>query len=99
MTSKKGRNKNSLIKLDGSLSAYDVAKTKAQLLKGLENHSGIMIDIEGITECDTLGIQLLCSTEKTAKLQKKHFSISAKSELCWTVARNIGLDLEPYLNT
>lgn len=96
---KKDGNENSLIKLEGSLSAYDVAEVKTKLLEGLKSNSGIELDLEAITECDTLGIQLICSAAKTAKLQNKDFFISGKSELCWTVAQNIGLDLEPYLNT
>lgn len=96
---KNGDNENFFIKLEGALSAYEVANIKPKLIDGLEKNSGITIDLQDITECDTLGIQLICSAAKTAKLQNKDFSISTKSELCWTAAQNIGLDLEPYLNT
>lgn len=95
----KDKEGNLLIKIEGSLSAYEVAGLRDQMLLGFENGNGVTLDIDGITDCDTLGVQLFCSAGKTARLKNKNFSISGKSEACRTVALNIGLDLEVYLSS
>ena len=90
---------NRLIKIEGSLSAYEVGALKDQMLNGLENDKGLTLDINGITTCDTLGIQLLYSAGKTARKLNKNFSISGESEVCWEAALAIGLDPQDYLDS
>ena len=100
MTSQEhGKDGNLLIKMEGSLSAYEVASFKDQILLGLENKNGLTLDIDGITNCDTLGVQLLYSVGKTARKLNKDFSITGRSEACWEAALAIGLDPEDYLNS
>ena len=100
MTSQEhGKDGNLVIKLEGALSAYEVAALKDQMLLGLEKETGLTLDIDGITNCDTLGVQLLYSAGKTARKLNKDFSISGRSEACWEAALAIGLDPEDYLNS
>ena len=90
---------NLLIKIEGSLSAYEVGTLKDQMLSGLENAKGLTLNIDGITSCDTLGVQLLYSAGKTARRLNKNFSITGGSEACWEAALAIGLDPADYLDS
>ncbi|WP_022664974.1 STAS domain-containing protein [Desulfospira joergensenii] len=100
MTSpEKDKDGNLVIKIKGSLSAYEVGALKDQMLLGLENENGLILDINGITDCDTLGIQLLYSAGKTAKDLNKTFLLSGTSKVCREAAMGIGLEPEDYLNS
>ena len=94
-----GNGGNRVIKIKGSLSAYEVAALKDQIQLGLENATGLTLDVDGVTNCDTLGVQLLYSAGKTARKLNKPVSISGRSEACWKAALAIGLDPEDYLNS
>lgn len=98
-STEKDKDGNLVLKIEGALSVYQVAALKDQMLIGLQNENGLTLDIDGITDCDTLGIQLLYSAGKTARILNKNFSISGRSEACWEAALSIGLDPEDYLNS
>jgi anti-sigma B factor antagonist len=48
-----------VIKLQGDLNIYAVGTARRELLAKLEKHSGFSLDLSGIDEIDTAGIQLL----------------------------------------
>ena len=99
MTStEKDKSGNVRIKLEGGLTAYEVSEVKELLQRKLAENRGIILDISDLNNCDTLGIQLICSTGKTAAGTNKHFSLEGESQACREVAQNIGLELETYLN-
>lgn len=89
---------NLTIEIKGSLSAYQVSDLKEQMLAGLKSHEGLVLNIDGVTECDTLGIQLIYSAGKTARKMNKAFLVTGKSDVCWEAALGIGLEPEDYLN-
>lgn len=84
--------------LEGSLSAYEVADIKEKILDGLNQYEKLVINIDGVTACDTLGVQLLFSAFKTARSMKKKFLITGNSNVCWEAASGIGLDPEDYIS-
>lgn len=86
------------LKLEGALTVYEVADLKDELMTGIGCHDGLIIDIDALTDCDTLGIQLLYSAGKTARGADKTFSLTSGSEACWEAAARIGLEPEEYLN-
>lgn len=47
------------IALDGELSIYTAAATKAQLVAALEQHADLVLDLGLVPEIDTAGVQLL----------------------------------------
>lgn len=87
---------NLVMKIEGSLSAYDVGNLKDRLLTGLINHQGIILDISGVTECDTLGIQLLLSARKTAEKLNKTFNVTGGSQAVQDAVTGVGLEMEDF---
>ena len=88
------KNGNLVIKIEGSLSAYDVGELKDRLLKGLTNYQGIVFDINGVTDCDTLGVQPLLSAKKTADKLNKTFNITGYSQSIQDAVTGVGLEAE-----
>lgn len=85
---------NLVMKIEGSLSAYEVGYLKDRLLRGFANHQGIILDINGVTECDTLGIQLLLSARKTAEKLNKTFNVTGDSQAVQDTVTGVGLETE-----
>ncbi|EIM63860.1 MAG: STAS domain-containing protein [Desulfobacter postgatei] len=88
---------NLVMKIEGSLSAYDVGELKNRLLTGLTNYQGIVFDINGVTDCDTLGVQLLLSAKKTADKLNKTFHITGYSQSIQDAVTGVGLKAEDFL--
>lgn len=87
---------NLVMKIEGSLSAYEVGDLKDRLLTGFIDHQGIFLDINGVTECDTLGIQLLLSAKKTAEKLNKSFNVTGDSSAVHNVLTGVGLEAEDF---
>ena len=87
---------NLVITIEGALSAYEVADLKDRLLDGFTNHPGVVVDVNSVGECDTLGVQLLCSAVKTAEKMKKIFKITGTSHGLSEAVAGVGLDAEDY---
>jgi anti-sigma B factor antagonist len=52
--------------LEGDLTIYDAARLKDELLARLHANSGLTVDLSGITELDTSGVQLLLLLQREA---------------------------------
>lgn len=87
---------NLVMKIEGSLSAYKAADLKDCLLTGFTNHQGVILDINGVTECDTLGIQLLLSARKTAEMLNKTFNVTGNSPSVQDMLTGVGLEAEDF---
>lgn len=87
---------NLVMKIEGSLSVYKVGDLKDRLLTGFANHQGVILDINGVTECDTLGIQLLLSARKTAEKLNKTFNVTGDSQSFQDALTGVGLDAEDF---
>ncbi len=83
-----------IVKIKGAMSVEEAAELGRALLEGITENSGLEIDLSEVDDCDTAGIQLLCSTGKTARESKKDFSITACSDQVKDVADRIGLNLD-----
>ncbi len=81
------------VKVKGAISVEDAAELGKALLKSITGNSGLELDMSEVDNCDTAGIQLLCSARKTAEASKKDFSVTACSDHVKAVAESIGLNL------
>ena len=63
--------------LDGDLTVSTVEALKDELF-GLLNHASIQLDIAGLQEVDTCGLQLLLVFQRQALLQQRDFSVDGK---------------------
>ena len=62
----RGRHKHAKVVIDGSMTIYDAAAGKPLLLAALDAASEISIDVSGVTEMDTAGLQLLVLLKREA---------------------------------
>jgi anti-sigma B factor antagonist len=69
-----------LLAPDGQLTIYRVDELKRNLLNLLNNNDFLELDIDNINECDTAGLQLLCSLKKTFAERKKKLIITGESK-------------------
>jgi anti-anti-sigma factor len=60
---------------EGPLTIYEVSALHQAFVSGFKNHRGLLLDLTGVTECDTAGAQLLCSARKTAEEKDAPFGI------------------------
>jgi len=65
-----------LLKLEGKLSIYDVGGLREKLATSLEDADILDIDMTDVRECDTSGLQVLCSTKKTAGQKGKQIVLT-----------------------
>lgn len=87
---------NLVMKIEGALSAYEVKNLKDRFLTGFTNYQGIIVDINGVTECDTLGLQLLLSARKTAEKLNKTFNVTGDSQPVIDAITAVGLEAENF---
>ncbi len=66
---------NIALRIEGALSIYEAAALRGEILSCLEEDTGLELDLEGVTECDTAGLQLLWAARKTAAEAKKALHI------------------------
>lgn len=85
-----------VVKIEGSLSAYEVGDLKDRLLTALTHYQTIVLDINGVIECDTLGIQLLLSAGKTAEKLDKTLNVIGDSQAVQDAVAGVGLETEYF---
>lgn len=92
MASKKGSKKNQVtIKIDGSMSIYDVAGIHKKILTSFTENTTVNIDLSEVNSCDVAGIQLLLSAIKTGKESGNRIILSDISETIQQTARLVGV--------
>ena len=95
-----GQNKKScgIVKHDAPLTATEVTDLKNILTEQFSVYHDVTVEFTDLTDCDTLGIQLLLSANKSAKGRNSRFEIKGDIELLHNAAQRIGLDIEEYFN-
>ncbi|HEY0817886.1 MAG TPA: STAS domain-containing protein [Rhizobacter sp.] len=73
-STKKAPEAASSLRVDGELSIYRAAELKPLILQAVESSPVLEIDLSGVTEFDTAGVQLLllakrCATERGHELR------------------------------
>ncbi len=71
-----------MLRFSGELTIYRAAEFKQMLLAGLSKLDGpapLEIDLSGVTELDTAGVQLLMLAKKTAQAQQRELRLFAHS--------------------
>lgn len=65
--------------LDGELTIYRAAELKAQLLEALEGAGALEVDLSGVTEIDSAGVQLLLLARRHAQSLGRELTLRAPS--------------------
>jgi len=76
---KKSERKKRKLKWEGNLTIYEAVALREKLNVSLEPADILEIDIGDVGECDTSGLQILCSAKKTADLNNKKVHIPMMS--------------------
>ncbi len=82
------------LKIQGSLSVNDVAVLREELLERIGGETDLELDLGGLTECDTAGLQFLCAARKTARKRDKHFRVVGVPQTVLDTLRSAGLSPE-----
>lgn len=88
----------STITHDKPLTATEVTDLKRLLTEEFERHNDITLEFTGLTDCDTLGIQLLVCATKSAKISNSKFEIKGDIDALLLASESIGLKFEDYFN-
>ena len=87
-------NETSKIALSGSLTIYTAEEIRARLASALATGGGLELDLGALAECDTAGIQLLCSASATAAAAGVPFSVLNRPACVASACDAIGIDPE-----
>lgn len=68
-----------MMNIQGELTIYRAAELKQELLAALAEPAGLEIDLSGVTDIDTAGLQLLMLAKKTAQAQQHELRLVAHS--------------------
>lgn len=77
----------------GPLVADALAEVRNRLCTELQSGRPLRIDLRGVAECDTAGIQLLCATAKSAQRLGRVLTWWPSAAVTSAAAR-VGVDLE-----
>ena len=89
---------NVTLKIEGSMSIYEAAAVRAELLACFDSDEDLALDLKGVTDCDTAGLQLLCAAQKTAAEEGKKFCIAGAPAPVMDLLRDAGVNPEELFN-
>ena len=76
----RGKRKYCNVAIDGTLTIYDAVTSKPALLDALGGAAELEIDLSGVTEMDTAGVQLLVLVKREALKAGKALRLAAHSQ-------------------
>jgi anti-anti-sigma factor len=79
--------------ITGVLNVCDVAEIREELIACLTARSRLVLDLKGVCDCDTAGVQLLCSAHKSAAALGKEWVIVSTPTAVRDAAARVGLRL------
>ena len=83
-----------VIKPGEELTINGAAEIHAKLLNAFADNQDIVLDLNDVKDCDTAGIQLMCSAVKTAENMNKKLSLINISDAVNDAAERVGIQLE-----
>lgn len=69
------KSKAKVLKISGEMTIYRAEELKQTLLGALQHPGKLDIDLSGVSELDTVGVQLLMLTKKTAQASQSELSL------------------------
>ena len=79
----KGSNKRSgrcLLKINGDLNIYNASESRESLIDFIQNFKEFEVDMSGVNEIDTSGVQLLLLLNKKATQEERSMCLSGCNE-------------------
>ena len=78
----------------GDLDIYHVEAARDALRDWLATQSQLRLDLEGVTNCDAAGLQLLLAARHSATVTGKHLQIAGTAVAVQNCCRQLGLPPE-----
>ena len=75
----------------GGMTIYEAVAQKAALMKALDGHEEVEVDLSGVTEMDTAGLQILVLAKREALRTGKALRLVGHSPACLEVLDHYGL--------
>ncbi|MEZ4527249.1 MAG: STAS domain-containing protein [Desulfobacterales bacterium] len=85
---------SALVRIEGPFTIYEAPALRELFLECFEKYRGLTLDLESVTECDTAGIQILCSARATAEAGEKIFLVDRMSDAVVNALTSGGLTSE-----
>ena len=97
MATKKHKGATLALRIEGEMTIYRAAELKAVLLDAIDAQSTPELDLSGVVEIDTAGVQLLMMSRRAAEAKAKPLKIIARSDKVASTLALLGLQelLEP----
>ena len=92
---RKNNKSGTVLSVDGDLTIYTVAQAKQSLLEDYENFSSpVALDLHGVSEIDTAGLQLLLFMHKLLSGINKNVHVTKSNEHVDSMLKN--MDVATY---
>ncbi len=88
-----------LLSIEGEMTIADATTLRDEMVACFNYYEGLILDLHEVSECDTAGIQLLCSAGLTAESTGKSFSVTRASISSMSTLERAGFDLEAILGS
>lgn len=79
------------VAITGEMNIYAALDIKSALMKSIEEAEGVCLDLSGVSEFDSAGVQLLLLGARESAQAGKKFAITAKSAEVDSVMRLLNL--------
>lgn len=76
---KKSPGKNAQLRVEGEMTIFRAAELKETMLAALEMANTLEVNLSGVTEFDTAGVQLLMLAKKTAQAAERELRLTGHS--------------------
>ena len=86
-----------LLSIEGPMTISDAAGLREEMLACFNDYEGLILDLHDVSDCDTAGIQLLCSARLTAERTGKDFKVSRASMSSMSTLERAGFDTDAVL--
>lgn len=63
------------ISICGAMTIHHAGEIRSALLEALAEADAVQLDLKKVTEIDLIGLQLICSTHRTAVSERKLFTV------------------------
>ena len=85
-----------ILKIEGPMTIYEAVDIRDELFKHFEVTGSMSLALDGVTECDTAGVQLLCAARRTGREEGKSFCIENPSRAVVEAIAQMGLSVGDF---
>ena len=86
-----------LLRIEGPMTVNEASALCLEMVECFNACDGLILDLNDVSECDTAGIQLLCSARLTAQSRGKRFMVTSASMSSIDTLARAGFDPDAIL--